>query len=123
MNGEAPSEGTSAGKRQRRFVYFIQGAKLRLIKVGSARCVIRRLRLLQTGSPDLLDIIGVMEPEDAWAKEAELLSRWWAHRWHGEWFAPAPEILAYIAEHAPPKVDAKRQALINSATTKRLAAA
>lgn len=106
MAADAPSGESRVGKRQAtpRFIYFIQGIHTRLIKVGSADDVLKRHRELQAASPDLLHILGVEEPRDAWKTERELHRRWRLHRRHGEWFEPVAEIHAYIqgfAREAP----------------------
>jgi len=80
-------------------VYFIQSVRGGLIKIGSANDPHHRLGLIQKMCPVRLRILGVM-----WGK-----SSFWERgihlefdhlRRHGEWFTPAPELLAYIAEHA-----------------------
>lgn len=94
------------GQRQRRrdvdtrTVYFIQAAsRSGPIKIGVAVSPADRLAKIQRMSPVLLDIIaeirGGGQPE-----EARLHARFASHRLHGEWFSPAPELLAYIEEFA-----------------------
>lgn len=77
-------------------VYFVQAKVLRLVKIGFASDAGDRLRTLQVGSPDELHLIGFIYSNNAKALEAELHTRFSDHRHHGEWFQPAPELLAFI---------------------------
>ena len=73
------------------FIYFIQCASSGRIKIGSSADPWRRLTLLQTGCPTDLSIIHAFRAP----RYVELdLQR--KHRIRGEWFDPAPEILAFI---------------------------
>lgn len=79
------------------YVYFIQAATLGLIKIGSAWLPTDRLNTLQIGSPDVLRLLGVIRcPGEARGDEKALHRKFAAHRSHGEWFRPAPELMAYI---------------------------
>lgn len=75
-------------------VYFIQGEPGTLIKIGVSYSAESRMRDLQSGSPVALRILATMP---GFAKdEGELHRRFAEHRAHGEWFRPAPELLALI---------------------------
>ncbi|MDZ4318303.1 MAG: GIY-YIG nuclease family protein [Phenylobacterium sp.] len=87
-------------------VYFVQAAKLGLIKIGFAADIQERLGSLQVGSPDRLALIGAIYDKDALAIEARLHSRFRKDREHGEWFRPSAELLAYIAEWTVERADA-----------------
>lgn len=89
-----PTRGRST--RTMREVYAIQAATLGLIKIGSADHAQRRLRELQTGSPDRLVLLGSLRTDDALQFEVMFHRRLAAHRLHGEWFAPAPDVLDLI---------------------------
>jgi DNA-binding XRE family transcriptional regulator len=81
-------------------LYFIQAAKVDLIKIGSSFNAVRRTEGFQVGSPVALRLIGVIE--GAGTSERELHRRFAAAHAHGEWFHATPELLAYVAEHARP---------------------
>jgi hypothetical protein len=74
-------------------VYFIQ-AETGQIKIGVAEHVERRLNALRMCSPVPLKVLattpGAQQEEFAYHRQFA------AHRLHGEWFSPAPEILAEI---------------------------
>jgi hypothetical protein len=77
-------------------VYFIQAEGGGPIKIGvTTGSAETRLASLQTGSPVKLRIV-TTTPGDP-ALERKLHHRFAAHRLHGEWFSPAPELLAFIA--------------------------
>jgi hypothetical protein len=91
--------GQARKRRPSELVYFLQAEQLRLIKVGVANDLARRIGNLRTGSPDKLIILGIMRPMDrsATSLEQEIHSRFWADRHHGEWFDPSAGLLDYIA--------------------------
>lgn len=78
-------------------IYFIQGNETRLIKIGHARHALERLSHLQTGSPDILDLIGVQIGHKD--KEKELHALFSNYRMHGEWFESCQQIYIYIKNH------------------------
>lgn len=78
------------------FVYFLRGRATRHIKIGMARDVSRRVRDLQAGSPDILDVLGVIS--ERLFGETDLHRRFKADRLHGEWFRETPDLLSFIAE-------------------------
>lgn len=75
-------------------IYFVAAQNSGLIKIGVACDPVSRLRDLQVGSPERLRLLAVT-PGTA-ADERALHQRFSAHREHGEWFRPAPEVLALI---------------------------
>lgn len=81
-------------------VYFIQAGDGGPIKIGVGNDPVGRLANLQTGHHELLTLLATV-PGDA-EVEAELHEAFARHRLRGEWFDPAPAILAFIAEHAQP---------------------
>jgi hypothetical protein len=95
-NAARPTKGAGAAT----LVYFVQAAKLGLIKIGVATDARRRLIALQTGSPDRLSLLGVVGADDAAAFERDLHARFRRHWTHGEWFEPAAPRLDYIARFA-----------------------
>ena len=75
-------------------VYFIQGAG-GAIKIGfTQQDLSERLKCLQTGSPVRLVVLGQQNAPKK--RERFLHKRFAAHRLHGEWFEPHPDILAEI---------------------------
>ncbi len=75
-------------------VYFIQGAKTGLIKIGQTIKVVQRVRTLQAESPDRLTVLAVLKNKiDDHPYHAKFATSWS----HGEWFYPTPDLLAFIA--------------------------
>lgn len=80
-------------------VYFVQ-SESGSIKVGMAVDVSARLRSLQTANPSKLKLLATCA--GGRTLEREYHSRFAAHRLHGEWFLPHPDILAEIERLASP---------------------
>lgn len=84
-------------------IYFIQAEGIGHVKIGytDGDDVSDRAAALQTGSPVPLRVLGTIlgTLED----EKNLHRRFAAHRVHGEWFKPVPELLALFtaAEREP----------------------
>jgi len=80
-------------------IYFIQDTGSTLIKIGyTGDDASKRLRALQTGCPSGLQLLHIEDGEAA--DESRLHQTFAAFRERGEWFRPAPLILAYIIESA-----------------------
>lgn len=80
---------------QHEVTYFIQGEITQRIKIGkTATAVSERMRILQTGSPDKLRIIGICFGPKRF--EGYLHNQFSPYRLHGEWFSPDPNILEFI---------------------------
>lgn len=78
-------------------VYFVQEAPDGFIKIGWTRGPVDgRLCTIQTGNPRTLVLLTAMR--GALKDEQALHRRFAAHRVSGEWFHPAPELLAFIDE-------------------------
>lgn len=73
-------------------IYLIQCGEDGPIKIGYASSVDRRVRYLQTGSPHKLVVLHSFEGDKN--VERALHRCFKEHRLTGEWFAPAPAILA-----------------------------
>lgn len=84
---------TLAGKVMRRSLYFVQ-AETGQIKIGIATNLRKRMSGLQGASPVKLTLL--LAVHGGRTAEATLHQKFDAHRLHGEWFGPAPEILAEI---------------------------
>lgn len=92
-------------------VYFVQAVTLGLVKIGYAVRSADRLRTLQVGSPDRLELIGRIACQDPEAVERALHIRFRALRSHGEWFRGEPELLDYIREASTASAEETRQHL------------
>lgn len=89
-------------------VYFLQGEKTQLIKIGytvSDRSLRKRISQLTTEGPDELRLLLLLDtdsigPAEArgYQLEAQLHNKFRVDRHHGEWFRPSNKLLAYIAE-------------------------
>lgn len=76
-------------------IYFIQQGWDGPVKIGFAgsfAAAQARLQTFQTGHPSTLRLLNAIDGD--MAHEAELHARFAEHRVRGEWFRPAPEILA-----------------------------
>jgi len=82
------------GKAVNRFIYFIQ-SEVGPIKIGVASDVKKRLGNLRGSSPVKLELLfSTRGGSDA---EYRLHHMFRAHRLHGEWFTPHPDLLDHIA--------------------------
>ncbi|HYF53527.1 MAG TPA: GIY-YIG nuclease family protein [Salinarimonas sp.] len=83
------------------FIYAVQMGDGGPIKIGfseSAETLPKRLRALQTGCPHPIRVLATMPgrvPDERDAHQALA-----AHRLKGEWFSPAPEVLAFVTDMA-----------------------
>lgn len=77
-------------------IYFIQAGDGGPIKIGWAVDPLLRLREIQKHNHCQLHLRATRDA--ARSDETEYHHLFKAHRMHGEWFRPAPEILAEIAE-------------------------
>lgn len=87
---------THAGqtKRPAEFVYFVEARPSGLIKIGSASDPRRRVKELQTGSPEHLRLLAVTTGGEL--HERDLHARFATDRVRGEWFSPSPSLIALI---------------------------
>ena len=85
--------GTAAGARKQS-TYIIRGILTNRVKVGKTNDVARRFKHLQIGSPDLLEVVAVLEGEK-W--EHILHNELEPHHSHGEWFEGGDETDGIIA--------------------------
>lgn len=75
-------------------VYFLQCGDSGPIKIGRAIDVARRMEMLQTGCPYVLQLLGTLDDEEF--PEHELHARFADLRLRGEWFHPAKSLLDFI---------------------------
>ncbi len=79
-------------------VYFLQAEPDGLVKIGWTRShPAERLRVLQTGSPVRLKLLGAIFATQELEGDLHRLFR--ASRSHGEWFRPDAPLLKFIAEN------------------------
>lgn len=76
-------------------VYFMQAVSGGLIKIGASARPEQRQAAAQALCPLELRLLAVLP--GGFARERELHERFAAHRRHGEWFEPHPEILSWLA--------------------------
>lgn len=88
----AVSSVISNGMKKKGYVYFVQGSSGGPIKIGYSVNVAKRLAVLSY--PDELILLAQVQGDKA--LERRLHRRFKKYRAHGEWFNPAPELLAYI---------------------------
>jgi hypothetical protein len=81
----------------RGYVYFIESGFGGLIKIGYASNPQARLRTLQTGNPEELHILAVMEAPP-WM-ERELHKTFRKENIVAEWFAPTERLWDYLKKH------------------------
>jgi hypothetical protein len=81
--------------RARRWVYFIQADTGGPIKIGISRDVERRRGELQRAERQPLKVLATFE--GTIQDESAMHARFAAHRLHGEWFTPAPDLMSHIA--------------------------
>lgn len=89
----APTPVESQPKRES-WVYFIESKGSSLIKIGYSITPEKRLKDLQTSSPEALQLLGTIPGGKA--EEAELHKKFERHREHGEWFRKGPELATFI---------------------------
>ncbi len=95
VTGSIPVASTTPG-----WVYFIRAETLGLIKIGMAVDVPKRLKALRVGSPDHLEVIGVIRTRNPAQLELNLHQQFRSAVHHGEWFNPTPALLAHIEREA-----------------------
>lgn len=96
---EVRLEAAGYGKtKPKPMVYFIQGQKTKLIKIGyTSGCPLVRLANIQYSSPDRLLLLGAMKGGRGVENRQHI--NWRGQRQHGEWFKPSKDLLSYIETH------------------------
>lgn len=82
-------------------VYFLQGTN-GLIKIGLSTKLNRRVHDLMKENANALVLVGIIIGKHT--LENSLHKKFKEHRWHGEWFYPADELVEYIKENRDSKV-------------------
>lgn len=76
------------------WVYFIESEGSSLVKIGYSISPEKRLKELQTSSPETLVMLGTIPGGKS--KEIELHKKFAKHRERGEWFHKVPELAKFI---------------------------
>ncbi len=97
-------------------VYFVQAGEGGPIKIGFARDVPSRLGKMRVDCPIPLTLLAVAEGDASY--ESRLHQQFEGHLQRGEWFAPAPELLALVA--TLPKPEPPRRKMKSGAHPLRL---
>jgi hypothetical protein len=83
------------------YVYFLGNREMGMVKIGySADSPENRLKALQTGSPVLLERMGIVRGDKS--LEYWLHSKFKKDRSHGEWFRLSASIDEWIGRHCKP---------------------
>lgn len=82
------------------YVYFAQCGDKGNIKIGSAVDPLERIKTLQTGCPEKLNLLGVIITYGFREMESLLHEEFAAFRTQGEWFFPDEEIIHFIETHS-----------------------
>src|ERR1051325_4362715 len=80
-------------------VYFLQGKKTQLIKIGYATDLLARFDRIQSHSPDELRLLWCYRAEAF--HEDHLHRRFRRWRQHGEWFTLAGDLRDYVTARTP----------------------
>lgn len=83
-----------------KLIYFIQATSGGPIKIGVSNNPRKRLQGLQTGSYELLALLGVISCDDY--AEHDIHEYFEDRRMCGEWFMPDDELMEFIAYWAMP---------------------
>ncbi|MSU01959.1 GIY-YIG nuclease family protein [Tissierella pigra] len=94
--GAEKAKETKYKKRYKGFVYFIQGEYGGAIKIGFSKKPEERLKQLQTGYPDTLQILLLIAGNEK--DEKRFHDEFESYRLNGEWFKPDKFILDKINE-------------------------
>ena len=74
------------------FVYFVRCQDR--VKIGYSEDPVKRLSKINTDAPYPCDLVGYVSVDDF--PERELHERFAGLRVHGEWFAPSPDLEAFV---------------------------
>lgn len=81
-------------------VYFVIERESDTIKIGVSTQIRRRLAQLQTGSPNELELMGWITPEDDYGTEKALHQKYEEWRFRGEWFNISQDDVLHELKHA-----------------------
>lgn len=80
-------------------VYFLEGYRSELIKIGYGSNVGARVSAVRCHSPEPLVLLGVLWCDEPKARETEIHAQFAHLRQHGEWFKVGMELLEFIADN------------------------
>ena len=89
---EGRSDGQMNDKTQNKYTYFIQSTLGGSIKIGCSKDPSARLKDLQTGNPEKLQILGVIHKN----VETKIHEKFSHLKAIGEWYKPEPELVNFI---------------------------
>ena len=93
--------------RPKLYVYFLQGKVTKLIKIGISHNPRKRIKSLQLSED--VDFLGAIEGDKC--LESQLHEDFAPYRKIGEWFEPAPELVAFIRKYSSRRKSDKEWAL------------
>lgn len=85
------------------FTYFAQAEQTGVVKIGLAGNPVKRLKNLQSTSPDRLKLLGVIAGDC----EVAMHKKFSADRLHGEWFVASERLMRFIADNTEPMPEIK----------------
>jgi len=89
-------------------IYFLQGEKTKLIKIGFSRDIASRIEGFRAGSPDALILIGAIDGSLVTEKFTQ--DEFAGDRRQGEWFVPSPKLLT-LAVSEPERTEAAQESV------------
>ena len=98
-DGSQPVIQHNLSEERLQIVYFMQGQLTGLIKIGhtTRSSLVLRITQCQTGSPDILRLIGIVDyPDSIEYNELYIQQLFNSFRVQGEWFRPNPELIDFI---------------------------
>lgn len=78
-------------------IYFIRAVESGKIKIGESDNPVARIKQLKTGSPEKLEILGVIS--GGRYREKDLHKKFKQYQVRGEWFKSNPELTKFIREY------------------------
>jgi hypothetical protein len=81
---------------RQRYVYFVKNGRKKLVKIGSAYDIEKRMSSLQISSPNPLTLLGFIEADET--AERDLHRRFKKQRVRGEWFRIQGDLAEFIAK-------------------------
>jgi hypothetical protein len=95
---EARPDGAVASRAEgpNAVVYVLRGANDGLVKIGTTTDLSGRLRAIRSMSAVPIELLCVFPGDASVEKQAHMKFR--EHRRHGEWFQPAPDLMAWVEQ-------------------------
>lgn len=80
-------------------IYFLQPGEIQKVKIGYSNNLPARIKAVQTGSCEILKLLGVI-PRANLNLEYAIHCKFGKYRLHNEWFSLVPEILDFLNSKA-----------------------